>query len=162
MTLYEIDQELMEAYEKAIDPETGEIIDEALFTRLDELQEERTDKIEGICCWIKNLKAEANAIKEEAKALSERAKADEKKADRLTSWIEKVLAGEKFQTPKVAVSWRKSTTLEITTDNIMDIPPTYLKFKDPEPDKNAIKKAIKEGEIIPGCALVENNNMTIK
>ena len=161
MTLYEISQALIEAYEQSLDPETGEILDEELFAKLADLEQEKTDKIEGVCCWIKNLRADAVAIKEEAKALTERAKAAESKAEHLTNWISKVLNGEKFSTPKVAVSFRKSQSLEINTD-IMNLPPAFLKFEDPKPDKNAIKAAIKEGQIINGCTIVEKLNMTIK
>ena len=56
MKLYEIENAILEC----IDTETGEVID---IERLNELQMERETKIENVACWIKDLKAEAEAIK---------------------------------------------------------------------------------------------------
>ena len=56
MTIYEIDQAIMEC----VDIETGEIID---TEQLDKLQMERDTKLENVACWIKELTAEAEAIK---------------------------------------------------------------------------------------------------
>ena len=58
MTLYEIDQQLLDC----IDLETGEIID---AEKLTELTMERDEKIEKVALWIKELKAEAEALKAE-------------------------------------------------------------------------------------------------
>ena len=52
--LFEIDRAIMDAMEKCIAPETGEI-DGEIYTELEALQMERTKKIENIACWIKNL-----------------------------------------------------------------------------------------------------------
>ena len=57
MTLYEIDQKLLDC----IDLETGEILNEE---RLNELQMERNEKLEKVALWIKELKAEAETIEE--------------------------------------------------------------------------------------------------
>ena len=56
MTIYEIDQSIMEC----VDLETGEIID---IDKLNELELEREKKLENVACWIKDLKAEAEALK---------------------------------------------------------------------------------------------------
>ena len=56
MTIYDIDNAILEC----IDMETGEIID---TDKLNELELERESKIEGVACWIKDLKAEAEALK---------------------------------------------------------------------------------------------------
>ena len=101
MRLYEIDQAIMDC----IDLESGEILD---MERLDALQMERSRKLEGVACWIKNLTADAKAIREEEKALGERRKAMEKKVDSLSKWLTNALQGEKLSTAKVAVSFRRS------------------------------------------------------
>ena len=67
MTIYEINEEIL----NCIDLETGEIID---IDRLNDLQLERDAKIENVACWIKELKAEAEAIKAEKLVLAERQK----------------------------------------------------------------------------------------
>ena len=38
----------------------------------------------------------------------------------------------------------------------------YIKVKDPEVDKMALKKALKAGEVIEGASLVKRQNMQIK
>ena len=73
MTIYEIDQAIMEC----VDLETGEIID---TEQLDKLQMEREKKLENVACWIKDLKAEAEALKNEKQALAERQKSGRKQS----------------------------------------------------------------------------------
>lgn len=153
MTLYEIDAAIM----GCIDEETGEVIDPA---KLDELQLEREQKIEGVALWIKNLTAEAKAIKEEKQALADRQRAAEKKVESLKEWLTGALVGQKFTTAKCAVNFRRTKSVEIT--NLLTIPIEYLRMKDPEPDKKAIKEALDAGEVIEGAAIVESVSCSIK
>lgn len=157
MNLYDIEYEITQC----VDAETGEIIDEK---RLDALQMEREKKIENVLLWIKNLKSEADAIKLEEKALADRRKADEKKAESLTSYVQGVLNGGTFKTPRVSVSYRTSEGVVI--DNMRALLTSgfddYLRYKEPEPDKTKIKAALNAGIEIPGCYLEERRNMTIK
>lgn len=162
MTLYEINNAIVEVLEKSIDPETGEFISDAYLEDYEQLQMERSEKIENIGLFIKNLEADAKAIKEESKNLAARAKAAENKAEHLRNYLEFCLGGEKFQSPRLAVSFRHSKKVEVDPDKIYDIPDDFLRYKEPEPDKKLIGEALKAGEIIPGCTLVENVSMIIK
>ena len=72
--LYEIDNEIL----SCVDLETGEVID---TEKLDALQMEREKKVEAVACWVKDLKAEAEAIKAEKQILADRQKAAENKAE---------------------------------------------------------------------------------
>ena len=72
MTIYEIDNEIM----NCVDMETGEVID---TDKLNDLQMERDAKIENVALWIKELKAEAEAIKNEKQALADRQRVAENK-----------------------------------------------------------------------------------
>ena len=153
MTLYEIDQRIMECW----DPETGEILDEQ---RLDELQIARDTKIENIALWIKNLKSDKEALKAEKESFAQRQKAAENKIESLTRYLEAALNGEKFKTPKVAITYRKSEQIVITDGVQLD--DQYLRYKAPEPDKTAIKEAIKSGVEIDGVSLETRMNMQIK
>ena len=99
MKLYESENAIREC----IDMETGEIID---IDRLNELQMEREAKIENVACWIKDLKAEAEAIKAEKMALAERQKVAENKAESLKNWLAYALDGQKFSTARCAVAFR--------------------------------------------------------
>ena len=49
--------------------------------------------------------------------------------------------------------------------NVFDmavLPDTFKKYKDPEPDKTAIKEAIKNGENVPGAEIVESTSLVIR
>ena len=158
MTIYEIDQAIMEC----IDMETGEIID---TEQLDKLQMERDTKLENVACWIKDLKAEAEALKNEKQALAERQKVAENKAESLKKWLAYALQGEKFKTSKCAISFRKSEAVEVTDEglnNLMKEHDELLTYKAPEPNKTAIKQAIKDGLNVAGVQLVQNTSVIIK
>ena len=152
-TLYEINQQILDC----IDPDTGEIAD---FEKFDALQVERETKIENIALWIKNLKAEAEALKAEKQAFADRQKACENKAESLKRYLDHALEGQAFKTTKVAVSFRKTKSVEI--DNVLDLPAEYLRFSEPTADKTAIKKAIDEGKEITGAHIVEGLSLSIK
>lgn len=157
MTLYEIDAALA----ALVDPETGEIAD---IAAMEQLQMDRQTKIENIALWRKNLASEARAIREEEKSLAERRKSAEAKIDRLDAYLDYALAGEKFSTPRVAISYRKSTTVNVDMEQLLRDPNAeqYLVYEDPRPDKAAIKDALKEGAEICGCSLEERMNLSIK
>lgn len=162
MKLYEIDREIEAALEGAIDPETGEIIASDLFEVYEALQIQRDEKIENIGLFIKDLKAEAAAIREEEKALAARRRAAENKAESLEGYLQFNLHGEKFKTPRLAVSYRKSQKVEVDENRLNEIPEEYLRYKDPEVDKKRVSEALKSGQAVPGCKLVDNISMIIK
>lgn len=152
--LYEINQELL----NLTDSETGEIEDWSAF---EALQLARDEKIENIALYHKNLLAEAAALKAEEKSFAERRKRAETKADSLKRYLDTALQGQKFNTVKVAISYRKSTSVEVDETKLpanwmREIPATHVV------DKVEITKALKAGEEIDGAKLVENNNIQIK
>lgn len=153
MTLYEINQAIMDC----LDSETGEIIDAEL---LDNLQMERTEKIENVACWIKELKAEAEALKAEKLAFAERQRVAENKAESLKNWLAYVLNGEKFKTTRASVTFRTTDKVEIA--DIMQLDENFLRYKEPEADKTAIKEAIKAGQEVAGAILVSSTSVIIK
>lgn len=158
MTLYEIDERIS----ALVDPETGEIADYEAF---EQLQMDRDAKLENIGLWIKDLKAEAAAIKAEIASQQERAKAAERKAERLEGYLEAVLAGNKFSTPRVSVSWRTSKAVVFEEDEaaFCAAHPEYTVTKtEIKPDKKAITADLKAGAEIPGAYLEERLNMSIK
>lgn len=162
MRLYEVNAALEELLNQQ-DPETGELTCD--LDQLDALMMERDEKLEGLALYVKNADAEAKAIREEEKALAERRRSLENKAERAKGFLAEQLAGEKFSTPKVAVSYRKSKAVEINETAFWPwaVDHTeYVRRKDPEPDKAAISAALKSGQEIPGAELVETLSMSIK
>ena len=153
MNLFEIDNEIL----ACIDMETGEVID---VEKLTQLEMDRDAKIENIACWIKNLQSDAEALKAQKQVFADRQKAAENKAEQLKVYLSVYLAGQKFSTDKVAISFRKTSSVNVL--DIKKIPGRYLKFAEPTPDKTAIKAAIKEGAVIEGAEIVEGQSISIK
>lgn len=153
MKLYEIDQAIL----NCIDLETGEIID---TEQLDKLTMEREVKLENVACWIKELKAEAEALKAEKMAFAKRQQVAENKMESLKKYLAYALDGQAFKTVRASVTFRKSQAVEI--DDIYKLDENYLRYKEPEADKTAIKEALKAGQTVAGATLVENTSVIIK
>lgn len=157
MKLYELSKAI-EAFDLEIDEETGEIIN---LDELDALQLARDEKIENIALWIKDLTAEAAMIKQEAQNLTKRQKTAEKKAESLKHYLTENLAGEKFKSPRVAISYRKSKSVLIKEPG--SIPDEYVVTSvEQKANKVLIRKALEAGEAVRGCELVETQNLQIK
>ena len=153
MKLYEIDQAIL----NCIDLETGEIID---TEQLDKLTMERETKLENIACWIKELKAEAEALKAEKMAFAKRQQVAENKMESLKKYLAYALNGQAFKSTRASVTFRKSQAVEVA--DIWKLDENYLRYKEPEADKTAIKEALKQGKTVAGATLVENTSVIIK
>ena len=154
MNIFQIDSEIM----NCVDPETGEIIN---FEKLEELQLERDQKVENIALWIKNLRYEAECLKAEKFAFAQREGAVKRKIEDLENYLGNVLSGQKFETPKVKVSFRKSTSVGIENESLL--PAEYIEIKvERSPNKAAIRAALKVNRTVPGAKLVEKTNIQIK
>lgn len=163
MTLYEIDSAIL----ACVDQETGEIIDPEA---LDALQMEREKKLENVALWVKDLKAEAEAIGNEIKALTARKKTAENKAERLKAWLGEALEGEIFKSAKVRVSYTHNTRLNVIDEQSVvnyiqshyTDPEEFLRFQLPEIRKDAVKAAINNGAEIPGAYIEPTESIVIK
>ncbi len=163
MKLYEIPAIIEEVLERgfALDGETGEVWD---MSDLDSLQMALEDKVEATACYVKNLDAEAAAIKAEEQNLAKRRKALEARADRTRDYITRCMVRsgtKKVETPKCLLRTRRTERVEVyDEDELPDL------FKKPKltwsADKAELKRRLKNGEAIPGCALVAGESLTIK
>lgn len=158
MSIYDIDAAII----SLIDTETGEVTDEEAF---DALQMERDVKVENIGLLLKNTVAEAKAIKEEEQALSARRKTAENKVERLKNLLAYALNGEKFSTPKLKVSYRKSRVVNIDPQFIewAEINADYLlTYSEPKVNKTAVRDAIDSGRDIKFATIETKQNMQVK
>lgn len=153
-----MNRSLEEMFYNAVDIETGEIKDEELLAAFDQLQMERDEKIENIACWIKDLKAESEAIGNEINNLRNRKATADRKLDAMRAYLSDFLNGQKFKTGKVSIRWMRTKSVNVT--DLSQIPEEFTKIT-VEPRKIEIKKAIAEGRDVPGAEVVENNNMVI-
>ena len=157
MKLYEIPGEITDL----LDPETGEITDEEA---LGKLLRKWNNGIEWLALEVKNSLAEAEALKKEKEAFAARQKTAENRAKSLKNYLSFLLNGDKFKTDRVQISWRKSEQVQ-TDDEFMLWAmehSAYLRFKEPEIDKAALKEDLKQGIEVPHAVLVENQNIQIK
>lgn len=152
-TLYEINAQLLEC----VDLETGEIID---YDRLMELQLERDEKIEAVALWYKNLLADAAAYKAEKDAFAEKERRANANALRLKEYLAAALQGEKYKTTRVNISFRSTPC--VVVDDVLNLPPRFVKFAEPEPDKVAIRQAINNGEEVNGAHIERKQSVIIK
>lgn len=160
MTLWEINEAIM----ACVDAETGEIID---FDQLDKLTMAREEKLENIALYTKALDAEAAAIREEEKTLAARRKVKENKAARLREYLSDALAGQPFETAKVALSFRSSQAVKVTDSTaLLDwLESNYddcLTYKTPAVRLDAVKMLIKRGIDVPGAEIETRNNLQMK
>ena len=160
--LYEIDQEILEC----VDLETGEILDS---DRLTALQMERERKLEGVALWVKDLNYEAQMVKEEADKLNARKKALDNKIASIKNWLLWALDGEKLKTPRCNVYQTHSQKVVIDDekaliDMFMSSPSgeKFLRMKDPEIDKNALKDRMKQGYEYEFAHLETTESVVIK
>lgn len=77
----------------------------------------------------------------------------------MKQYLDYACGGNKFETPNVSIKYRKSTSLRINEDAVID--EKYCKVT-VEPSKTLIKEAIKNGENIAGCYLEEKQTISIK
>ena len=159
MTLYQINEAIM----GCVDAETGEIID---FDQLDALQMAREEKMENIALYIKSLEAEALAISNEVYLLQKRKDSKTKKAKRLREYLSFNLDGQPFETPRVALTFRKSTGVKITDERelvewLQQHHDECLSYKAPTVLKTGVAHLIKMGEAVPGAMIEQKNNMQL-
>lgn len=160
MNLYDIDM----AIAQLIDEETGEITD---FEAFENLEISRERKIDYLCKSIKEAPVLTEAIQNEIVRLQEKKKSIEARAERNKAYLQGYLAGEKFKSPLFTCYYGSTKELQGNMDEFKEWAmkegaDEFLKYKDPEVDKSAIKKAIAKGEKIPFLNLVDKQYLCIK
>lgn len=142
----------------------------AAETELEELINSETDNREAILakadCWawvIQRRRAMATARADQAKRLTILATRDTAAADgmeaRLIAALTRAFPAEtRFDLPHHRITSRRSEAVEVTCDP-GDLPEDYQRVKvEIEPDRAAIKEAIKAGHRIYGCDLVQRRS----
>lgn len=162
MQLYKIVKSIQKVFETptgdVIDSETGEVFNKKY---LDNLRIAKNRKIENIACWIKNLQAEIEAYKKEEENFRIRRKQAENRIENLKWYLTEWIPGEKIETPRAKISWRKSEVVNILDENL--IPSGYKSQKITEIiDKKEIKRAMRSGVVVAGADIQVKENIQIK
>lgn len=171
MKLYEISDDIrqcMDAMQAAEDDD----VRAAYIATLDGIEAEFDDKAEQIAAYIKELRAEVEALKAVEKSTAERRKAKENAAERMTAYLLNQMAAvgkKKIDRPFAKVSYSEGReSLQISNEGAVV---EYLKrscmydmltFADPKPNKTAITAYIKDGGSVMGAEMVRKPFVTIK
>ncbi len=166
MTLYELNhqfEELMIQYDNGadstVDEETGEIL--PIEDALSALAISREEKIDNTILYMKNLKYMEDALKAEADSLKKRRERVEKRRRSLEAYIAANMGDtRKRETPQYKLTIRQSveTIAPTRQEDIMRLPEDFRTAKW-TPNKTAIKEALANGAVLPGCQLSHKKNL---
>lgn len=152
-TLYQINAAILDC----VDLETGEIID---IEQLQALQMEREQKIENVALWYKNLLSDAEQYAAEEAAFKKKKQQAQAQAERVKEYLLDALQGEKYKSTRVNISYRNSS--RVVVDDVLNLPPRFVRFAAPEPNKTEIAAAIKNGEEVNGAHIESSQSIIIK
>ena len=154
--IYELTQDYLRLLEMAEDPELDP---EVIADTFEGIEGELEIKAENYAKVMKNLEGDIAALKAEEERLAKKRKAIENNIKRMKAALQEAmeLTGKtKFKTELFSFGIQKNApSVVIDAADVRDIPEDYLKFKEPEVDKTAIKNAINAGVDFEGLAHLE-------
>lgn len=165
LKIYEINEQIENLSMNLVDEETGEF-DELIEKAIIEKLNEKPALLEHYALVVKNDNNFIKEIDEEIKRLRNLKKHKQKEMEFFTEVIDNELQGRPWETPKVAMKYRKSTQVAVDAmfcdfaekHGYADLVRTKVTKA---PDKTMIKARLLTGELIDHCELVEKNNLKI-
>ena len=155
-TLYQITNDYLQLMQMMEDPELDP---QTLADTMEGIEGELEVKAEGYAKVLKNLEADVVAIKAEVDRLSERKKTIENNIKRMKESLQYAMEATgktKFKTELFSFSVRNNVPKVVMDEPyIENVPERFLKYKDPEINRTAIKDAIQNGEDLEGLAHLE-------
>jgi hypothetical protein len=158
MNLYNIKNEYLAIAQELTEGECTPELEQALIITQENLQE----KAINYGYVIKNFESEVDIIEEEIKRLNALKKARINAVDKLKNNISdamQLFGILEVKAPTFKMNFRKSESVEIFEGLDNEFITEKVSY---QPDKIAIKNAIKEGRTVNGAALVTNFNLQIK
>lgn len=126
------------------------------------------DKIGAIYSVLRRMDVEEAALKAEQDAFALARKRLATQRDRVREMAVLLLTSrEQLDGPKVKrptfSAWLVTSESVLVPDDARDLPAEFVVTKTTySADKNAIKTAIKGGDTVPGCAIVESRSVTFR
>lgn len=164
MSIYNDVMELERLIDSCANPETGEISEED-YEAYELLKKELTENgLERLAKVRANKLANVAGIKAEIERLKKAKEREEKAIDRIEGWMLNVYSTVKkeggIKAGTFTISTRRSTQCVISEDfNDKRFITEEIVFKT---DKNAVKTALKNGEVIAGAELLEKENLIVR
>lgn len=148
-----------------IDLETGEYLNNEndIQEYIVNLRLSKEDKLNNIQDLKIEFEAKIEAVKSKIEYLNNRKKSFERNINNLTNLQLMLLNNQKLETNEYSFGFRKSESVSIN-DILFDIKDerfnrTTIKV---EPDKTAIKKALKDGTSVDGASIETKMNLQVK
>ena len=139
----------------------GELDDDVLKDAMMNSQEDLKDKLEGYCKFIRQMESDVDGISAEIKRLQDRQAVLKNTIERSKKVMQMAMetAGEKKVKGPIFTIFIQANPEYVVLDEqyIENIPPEYLKVKDPEIDKAKLKEDLKNGVNLDGIAHLEQN-----
>jgi hypothetical protein len=158
MNLYNIKSEYINIAAQLADGELTPELEEALIIN----EQNFTEKAINYGYVIKTFESETDILENEIKRLNALKIARSKAIDKLKVTISNAMqlyGINEVKAPTFKMNFRKSESVEVS--DLLD--QTYIVQKvSYQPDKIAIKNAIKEGKTVNGAAIIINYNLQIK
>lgn len=162
--LYRLTGDYINAYNalmESVDDETGEV-DISLVEKFNEIEGEFDEKVEQTNYVRMSLISEAEEIDDTIKRLERRRDGIKRHAKSLEDYIINAMTTanrDKIKGKYAVVVLRSAKKTVI--DDVALLEDRFIRFKK-EPDKTAIKEAIKNGEVVEGARVEESNYLQIK
>ena len=162
---YEISGLIREVMDRAVDPDTGELTESGI-AELHALSSAANHSAADLACYIRELELEAESVKS---VLTEMAKRVVQLENRAAKWrvilLETMdsISSTSIKDSRITVAVRTNPPSVQISDEAA-IPADYTRSipARTEPDKTALKAALKSGETIPGVFLVSTRRLVIQ
>jgi hypothetical protein len=155
-SIYEITDDFLRIQDMMEDPELDP---QTLADTFEAIDGELEIKAESYAKVMKNLEGDLVGIKAEIDRLTSKKKTIENNIKNMKATLQSVMevtGKTKFKTDLFSFGIQKNApSVVIDVEDVRDIPEDYLKFKEPEVDKTAIKAAINDGVDLTGIAHLE-------
>jgi hypothetical protein len=164
LKLYEISNQYEHIFNNLYDEETGEIL-ETVQKQLNALDAVRDKKCVAVAAFIKNMEAERDAIKTAKENMATREKRYKNRIEYLEHYLKdnmQLCGITKLSHPEFEIKLKESQAVDDDIDLLL-LPTKYQEtVTETKVLKAEIRKALMNGEKIPGAKLKTNLNLSIK
>lgn len=130
---------------------------------LNELADQEAAKIDGFSQFIKLESERARNYRDESQRLASKARSAERRIGYLKEKYLGIMQAHDLKKVKgniYTLSIHKSEAVDVP--DVFAVPDEFWRIRDPEPNKDAIKAALKEGRDIPGARLKISESLQIR
>jgi len=167
-TLFDLSQEFNTLYAMLeideYDEETGEVVDnsEAINQLFEEMNMKLSEKLDNSQRYIIECNSKEEALKKEAKRLTDKANAIKNRGLRVKElMLAAIKATGETKLKSEYYSFSIKHTKSVAVNDVDDLPRQYVKLTR-TPNKTEIKKALENGEEVPGCYIAENETLGVR